>query len=93
MYILVVYDIANADSTGQRIWRHVFKTCKKYLHHVQKSVFEGDISESGLATLKQSLEKLIREDKDSILIFQSNHERWLRKEVIGLQDKQPSNLI
>jgi len=93
MYILVVYDIANADAEGQKIWRHVFKTCKKYLHHVQKSVFEGDVSESGLATLKQTLEKLIRKDEDSILIFQSSNARWLKKEVIGLQDKQPSNLI
>ena len=93
MYILVVYDIANADTEGQKIWRRVFKTCKKYLHHVQKSVFEGDVTESGLATLKQTLLALIRNDVDSVLIFSASNERWLKKEVIGCQENTPSNMI
>lgn len=93
MYILVVYDIANADTEGQKIWRQVFKTCKKYLHHVQKSVFEGEVSESGLAALKQTLQSIIRDDADSVLIFSSRNERWLAKEVIGRQDNTASNMI
>ena len=44
MYVVLVYDISKTDN-GQKRWAHVFKTCKKYLSHVQNSVFEGEISQ------------------------------------------------
>ena len=37
MYVILVYDIST-DDNGARISRNVFKICKKYLTHVQKSV-------------------------------------------------------
>ena len=43
MYVILIYDIAGEDNGGRRLNR-VFKTCKKYLTHIQKSVFEGTLS-------------------------------------------------
>lgn len=43
MYVVLVYDISQ-DDNGQRRWSRVFKICKKYLSHIQNSVFEGEIS-------------------------------------------------
>ena len=43
MYVVLVYDIAQ-DKNGQKRWSHVYKICKKYLSHIQNSVFEGEIS-------------------------------------------------
>jgi CRISPR-associated protein Cas2 len=44
MYIILVYDI-EMDEGGARAARRIFKICKKYLTHVQKSVFEGEITQ------------------------------------------------
>ena len=48
MYIILVYDINLEENEGQKVLRRVFKTCKKYLVHIQNSVFEGDISEAAM---------------------------------------------
>ena len=51
MYVILVYDIYT-DDKGKKILPKVFKLCKKYLTHVQKSVFEGEISQTQLMQLK-----------------------------------------
>jgi hypothetical protein len=37
MYVVLIYDIAD-DENGAKASRNIFKTCKKYLTHVQKSI-------------------------------------------------------
>ncbi|AUJ32820.1 MAG: CRISPR-associated endonuclease Cas2 [Liquorilactobacillus nagelii] len=83
MYIILVYDIA-LDQNGAKVLRHVFKICKKYLSHVQKSVFEGELTKSQLQKLTTELDKWVRNDKDSIIIFKNRNKNWLDKKFIGL---------
>ena len=35
MYVILVYDINLEEKEGQKVLRNVFKTCKKYLVHIQ----------------------------------------------------------
>ena len=56
MYIILVYDILS-DENGSRISRNIFKICKKYLTHIQKSVFEGEITPVLLRKLYLELRK------------------------------------
>ena len=42
MYLIVIYDIKQEENYAKR-QRYVFKTCKKYLVHIQNSVFEGEL--------------------------------------------------
>lgn len=42
MYVILVYDI-KTDENGQKVLNKTFKICKKYLSHIQNSVFEGDL--------------------------------------------------
>lgn len=92
MYVILVYDIL-ADEKGARVSRNTFKICKKYLTHIQKSVFEGDLTELNYHKLKVELSKYIRKDKDSLLIFKSRNEKWLEKEFWGLVDNKTSNFF
>lgn len=50
-YAFVFYDV------NEKRVAKVFKICKKYLVHYQKSVFRGDITPSKLITLKNELKK------------------------------------
>ncbi|VBB06123.1 Hypothetical protein LUCI_1338 [Lucifera butyrica] len=92
MYVILTYDI-KLDETGPRVLRRVFKLCKKYLTHIQNSVFEGELSESQIMQLNSELKKYIRDDKDSVIIFKSRHERWLEKDFWGKCDNKLSNIF
>lgn len=89
MYVVLVYDI-NQDNSGQKRWSHVFKICKKYLTHIQNSVFEGGISKVQLVKLQQELKPYIDKTIDSVIIFKSRQERWLDKEFWGKEDDKTS---
>ena len=82
MYIILVYDI-KMDEKGARIQRNVFKICKKYLSHIQNSVFEGEITEAKFMKMELEIKRFIRKDEDSLIVFKSRNERWLQKVFLG----------
>ncbi len=60
------------------------KICRKYLQHVQKSVFEGIITEAKLNALKRELEKKIKSDQDAVRIYKINSVKYTSMEEIGM---------
>ena len=92
MYVILVYDIV-MDKQGAKVGRRVFKICKKYLTHVQNSVFEGEISKAQLAQLQQELKFCIDKELDSVIIFKSRQEKWLDKEFWGRKDDATSFIL
>lgn len=89
MYVVLVYDISQ-NNNGQKRWSHVFKICKKYLSHIQNSVFEGEVSKVQLTKLQQELKPYIDKQEDSVILFQSRQEKWLDKEFWGKEDDKTS---
>ncbi len=84
MYVIIVYDIEQ---------KRVAKVCKflrRYLTWVQNSVFEGEITPAKFKELKIGLKKIIKKDKDSILFYRLKDEKFLNKEIMGL-DKNPTD--
>lgn len=86
MYIILVYDINLENKEGSRILRNVYKICKKYLVHIQNSVFEGELLESQLLKLQKELKMYIREDEDSVIVFKSRSQKWMEKVFFGKVD-------
>lgn len=89
MYVVLVYDVSQ-NNNGQKRWSHIFKICKKYLTHIQNSVFEGEISKVQLAKLQQELKPYIDKQEDSVIIFESRQEKWLKKVFWGKEDDKTS---
>lgn len=87
MYVILVYDVNLENKEGAKVLRKVFKTCKKYLVHIQNSVFEGELLASQLFSLKKELDLYIRKELDSIILFKSRSQRWFDKEFIGKNEK------
>jgi CRISPR-associated protein Cas2 len=75
MYVILVYDI-RLDKNGAKVLRNVFKICKKYLTHIQNSTFEGELTKPLFEKLRLELQQYIREDEDSLLVFESRNERF-----------------
>lgn len=92
MYIVLVYDVSQAEN-GARRWSRIFKICKKYLTHIQNSVFEGELSKGQLAQLQKELKKYIDKELDSVIIFKSRQEKWLDKEFWGRKDDLTSFIL
>lgn len=77
MYVVLVYDVKQ-----QRVGK-MLKLARRYLHWVQNSVLEGEISEVKLAELLSKAAAFLDPDEDSILVFKSRTEQWLEKQVWG----------
>lgn len=92
MYVVLVYDVSQQEN-GSKRWLRIFKICKKYLTHIQNSVFEGELSKAQLAKLQQELKLYIDEELDSVIIFKSRHEKWLDKEFWGRKDDATSFIL
>lgn len=92
MYVILAYDIL-ADKEGARVSRNVFKICNRYLTNIQKSMFEGNLSELKLKSLESEISKHIRKDRDSLVVFKNMNEKWLQKEFWGLSDDKTSNIF
>ena len=92
MYIVLVYDVSQEEN-GARRWSRIFKICKKYLTHIQNSVFEGELSKGQLAQLQKELKEYMDKELDSVIIFKSRQEKWLDKEFWGRKDDLTSFIL
>jgi CRISPR-associated protein Cas2 len=77
MYVILVYDI------NEKRVQKVLKICRKFLHWVQNSVFEGEITEAKLFKLKQQLNHVIDPEEDSVIIYTFLTEKYSRREILG----------
>ena len=77
MYVILVYDIL-FDDKGRKI---------------QNSVFEGELSEVQILKLNKELSEWIRKDLDSVILFKSRSNRWMKKEMWGKNDDATDNFI
>ena len=87
MYVVLVYDI------GEKRVGKMLKFCRKYLNWIQNSVFEGEITDVKLKEMLIGAKKIMNEDTDSIIIFKSREERWLDKEIIGIERITTDNFL
>lgn len=78
MYVILIYDI-NQKQVGRAL-----KICRKYLMHVQESVFEGNITEARLNALKEELAAIVDTGTDSVIIYRMDSVRYTKKEQIGI---------
>jgi CRISPR-associated protein Cas2 len=79
MYVILVYDI------GEKRVGKMLKLCRQYLNWIQNSVFEGEITEVKLKELILKAKGIMKLDKDSVIVFKSRQEKWLQKEIVGIE--------
>ncbi|MBE5965539.1 MAG: CRISPR-associated endonuclease Cas2 [Lachnospiraceae bacterium] len=76
-YAFLFYDV-NEDRVAK-----VFKICKKYLSHFQKSVFRGEITPSKMILLKNELKKVIKPDEDFVCIIKLKNNNVYGEDILG----------
>lgn len=93
MYTILVYDIKTETKEGRRRLPKVMKKCREYLHHTQKSVFEGEISDAKLFELKNSISKIINEKEDYVVIYKLPNKNNLERINIGIEFDPTNNIL
>lgn len=83
MYVILVYDV------GEKRVGRMLKLCRRYLHWIQNSVFEGEITEVKLREMVHRARELMVLQEDSLIIFRSREQHWLEKDIVG---KERNNL-
>lgn len=87
MYVIVVYDVAVERVTS------ICKFLRRYLHWIQNSVFEGELTESELRKVRAEIKKRVNEESDSVLIFIFSSPKIVQREVIGIERAETSNIV
>jgi CRISPR-associated protein Cas2 len=93
-YLFLFYDIADEFSeVGKYRVAKVFKICKKYLKHHQKSIFRGNITPSNQIKMTAQLKKVIDPKLDFITIIKVLHSGSFSEESLGNTEREQESIF
>ena len=69
------------------------KYLKQYLNWVQNSAFEGELKEGEVERIKMGLKKLINEEEDAIILYETPDKQWVTKEIVGREKSEVTTVI
>ena len=79
MYVIAVYDVAS-ERTGKML-----RLCRQYLHWIQNSVFEGELSQVEYRELEAEARQIMDLDYDSFILFTNTHVHRVKRHIVGRQ--------
>ena len=69
MKVILIYDISLIEKKDQKRLTKVMKVARRYLHHIQKSVFEGELTYGKLKRLEYEILNIVDRNRDSVIIY------------------------
>jgi CRISPR-associated protein Cas2 len=87
VYVIVVYDTAVERNPK------ILKTCRQYLHHVQRSVFEGSLSDAQFRRFRAAVHAVIDPSYDSVILYSYPPGATPRRHEWGTPDPAPSDVL
>lgn len=87
MYVIVVYDTAAERNPG------VLKTCRQYLHHIQRCVFEGHLSPAQITRFRVAVESKTDPSYDRVLVYTFPPGAQPERHSWGARDSQPEDIL
>lgn len=86
-YVFLFYDVE-----VKRV-NKVFKKCKKYLNHWQKSVFRGSITNSEILELENEFKKIVNPERDFISIVKIMDFKMIGETTIGTSERNTEDIF
>lgn len=93
MKVVLVYDISTETKEGISRLNLVRKIAKKYLNHVQKSVFEGELTDATIERLKFELSSVINRNEDFVILYTFPSSVSIKREFLTNTADPTSNFI
>ncbi len=93
MKVIFVYDIELKDKKDQKRLNDIKKIGRKYLTHIQKSVFEGELTEGQLYKMESEILKVIDKNRDSVIFYLIPDGVKISRKLISNLDDKTKNII
>lgn len=87
IFVILVYDTAVERNPK------VLKTCRKYLHWTQRSVFQGELTAAQYRSLMAALEARIDPTYDSIITYTARSPEFVETATLGTTLGGPGDII
>jgi CRISPR-associated protein Cas2 len=87
VYVIVVYDTAVERNPK------ILRICRQYLHHVQRSVFEGELSAGQLRRLRSAVEGVIDSTYDHVLMYSFPPGTTAQRQDWGVPEPAPTDVL
>lgn len=87
MYVLVVYDTAVQRNP------QILRVCRQYLHHVQRSVFEGELSVAQLRRFRAAVQNVIDREYDNVLVYSFPPGTTAQRQEWGVAEPAPTDIL
>ncbi|MFN4220129.1 MAG: CRISPR-associated endonuclease Cas2 [bacterium] len=93
MKVIFVYDIELKDKEDQKRLNKIKKIGRKYLTHIQKSVFEGELTEGQIYKLESEVMKVVDLERDSVILYILPDGVKLRRKILTNAPDKTSNIL
>lgn len=89
MFLILAYDV-----NSKRVAKYL-KWTRKFLLHIQNSVFEGELTESQFKSLQKGIKRLMNKhkDEDSVIIYKFKSKKYFERETMGIEKINMDNFI
>ncbi|RFS85949.1 CRISPR-associated endonuclease Cas2 [Actinomadura spongiicola] len=87
MYVVVVYDTAVERNPV------ILRTCRQYLHHVQRSVFEGQLTPAQLRRFKNAVHTALDLTYDSVIVYTFPPGTTPQRLAWGATEPEPTDIL
>ncbi|MFB7673403.1 CRISPR-associated endonuclease Cas2 [Kitasatospora purpeofusca] len=87
MFVILVYDTAAERNP------RVLRTCRKYLHWTQRSVFQGELTAAQYRALTSALNNAIDPTYDSIVTYTTRSPDMIETTTIGATLGGPGDIL
>ncbi len=77
--MICIYDIVSNPQTGTKLK----KILRRYLFHIQNSVFEGTLTPKQFKCLKSEIQNTVSDSRDQVIFYYTYRDRDLYQETIG----------
>jgi CRISPR-associated protein Cas2 len=88
MYYILTYDITSPKRLPKAL-----KLCRRFLNHVQNSVFEGELTTAQMQRLETEMKKLIDKNQDSVLIYTARTPEVVDRIILGIEKNEISYFL
>lgn len=88
MYYIVTYDITSPKRLPKAL-----KLCRRFLNHVQNSVFEGELTTAQMDRFEAEMKKLIDKKEDSVLIYAARTPEVVARIILGVEKNEISYFL
>lgn len=87
MFVILAYDVES-----RRVGK-VMKIVKRYLNPVQRSLFQGFLTEKQCGRLKEELSGVIDPEKDEVILYKLPDARTIRVDALGTSELRETSIL